>query len=330
MRSTVLHGLVALTAVRPRDSVRAVERDGSPVVIEEARAPLDEAWAAMTFPLYRPLLPLVGTGAAAAQGALPIACRALERDRPVGLVLAQHTAAALDSAELLSVYVAAAYRGRGIATRLVACLEHAARDRHGVGELTGSYMTGKPSTPAVERVFEKCGFTPPTLRMIVIKFTPEEAARTDWYRKARMPDGCTIFPWRELTAAEREELRRSQAATGWIHPDLEPWKCDERFDEVSSVGMRKEGRVVGWVINHRASPKLVTFTTSFMRKDLARRGAIFPLYVASIERLAGTGVVCSFVTSAKFDAMVRFALRRGAPFVHYTGETRGVSKQLKG
>ena len=303
--------------------------EGSTEVIEEASSPLDETWAAMTFPLYRPLLPLLGTGAADAQGARPIACRALVAGEPAGLVLAQRTAAAPASAEILSVFVPAAFRGQGIATRLVECLEQAARERHGVNELTGSYMTGKPGIPAVERVFEKRGFTPPELRMIVLKFTPEEAARTDWYQKARMPAGATIFSWSELTGEEREEMRRSQADTGWIHPDLEPWKCDERFDHVSSVGMRKDGQVVGWVINHRPSPGLVTFTTSFMRKDLARRGAIFPLYVASIERLAGTGVICSFVTNAKFDAMVRFALRRGAPFVHYTGETRGVSKRLQ-
>jgi GNAT superfamily N-acetyltransferase len=298
------------------------------VRIEEAREPLDEAWGGMTFPLFRPLLSLLGTGNADAQGTRPIACRATVDGQPAGLVLAQRTSAAPRTAELLSIFVAAPYRGRGIATELVACLEDAARTRHGVRELSGSYMTGKPSIPAVERVFAKREFTPPKLRMIVLKFTPEEAARTDWYQRARMPEGATIFSWKDLTDAERAWLRQSQAERQWIHPELEPWRCDQRFDEVSSVGMRKGGEVVGWVINHRPSPGLVTFTTSFMRRDLARRGAIFPLYVASIERLAGTGVICSFVTNAEFDAMVRFALRRGAPFVHYTGETRGVSKQL--
>ena len=297
------------------------------VRIEEVPAPLDEAWGAMTFPLYRPLLPLLGTGRTDAQGSTPLACRAMVDGEPAGLLVAQQTAAAPGAAELLSVFVATPFRGRGIATRLVECLEQSAR-RRGIGEVTGSYMTGKPSIAAVERVFAKREFTPPKLRMIVLKFTPEEAARTDWYRKARMPDGATIFSWKDLTDRDRDELKQSQADRAWIHPELEPWRCDERFDEVSSVGMRKGGEIVGWVINHRPSPGLVTFTTSFMRRDLARRGAIFPLYVASIERLAGTGVICSFVTNAEFDAMVKFALRRGAPFIHYTGETRGVSKRL--
>lgn len=281
----------------------------------------------MTFPLYRHLLPLVGTGAADAQGNRPLACRAVAGGERAGLVLAQVSGAAPATVELVSIFVAPAFRGRGVATDLLACLEQAARQDAGVRQVTGVYMTGA-STAALERVFAKREFPPPALRKIVLKFTPEEAAECDWYKKARMPAGASIFPWSELTDAERDALKRSQAEHPWIHPELEPWRCDDRFDEVSSVGMRKDGAVVGWVINHRPAPGLVTFTMSFMRSDLARRAAIFPLYVASIERLMGTGVICSFVTSAQFESMVRFALRRGSPFVHYTGETRGVTKTL--
>jgi GNAT superfamily N-acetyltransferase len=297
------------------------------ILVEEVSSPLGEEWETMTFPLFRHLLPLLGTGNVDAQGNRPVACRAMAGESPAGLALAQIRRDNPSSLEMLSVFVTADLRGQGIGTRLVAGLEDAARAT-AVQQLTGVYMTGKPSITALERVFAKRGFPPPTLRMIVLKFTPEEAAHCDWYKKARLPAGCSIFPWSELTAEERARLKQSQAEAPWIHPDLEPWKCDQRFDEVSSVGMRKDGAVVGWVINHRASPTLVTFTTSFMRADLARRAAIFPLYVASIERLMGTGVICSFVTSAKFESMVRFALRRGAPFIHYTGETREVSKAL--
>ena len=297
------------------------------VLIEPVHAPLDEAWGRMTFPLYRPLLPVLGTAGADPEGNRPLACRALAGETMAGLVLAQRTGADPASAELLSVFVAPEFRGRGIATRLLGCLEEAAAAA-GVTELSGAYMTGKPTIAALERVFAKREFTPPELRMIVLKFTPEEARECDWYKKARMPPGASIFPWAELRPDEREEIRRSQAERQWIHPELEPWRCDQQFDEVSSVGMRKDGAVVGWVINHRPARGLVTFTTSFMRYDLARRAAIFPLYVASIERLMGTGVICSFVTNAKFDRMVQFALRRGAPFVHFTGETRGVTKRI--
>jgi GNAT superfamily N-acetyltransferase len=295
--------------------------------IDAVDAPLGGEWAGMTFPLFRPLLSILGTPSRDAQGNAPMACRAIVDGEPAGLVLGHITPTTPDAIELLSIFVAPAHRGQGLATRLVECLEGHALAR-GVSQMTGSYMTGKPSIPALERVFAKRSFDPPKLRMIVLKFTPEEARECDWYKRARLPQRATIFPWSEVTPDEREWLKRSQAERQWIHPELEPWRCDQTFDD-SSVGMRRDGEIVGWVINHRAAPDLVTFTTSFMRADLARRGAIFPLYVASIERLMGTGVICSFVTNAEFDGMVKFALRRGAPFIHYAGETRGVAKQLR-
>jgi GNAT superfamily N-acetyltransferase len=299
----------------------------SDYVTEPVSRPLGAEWSSMTFPSYRHLLALVGTGAADATGSRPIARMARIGDRPAGLAIADLPAANRPTAELLSLYVAADFRGQGIATALLEGLESDLA-KAGVPKIEGSYMTGRPTLAALERVLAKRGFTPPALRTLVVRFTPEEASHTEWYRRARLPAGGVIFPWTELTHPEREELQRSQKERGWIHPDLEPWRFDQFCDDVSSVGLRKDGEVIGWVINHRIAPDMVRFTISFVRTDLARRGGIFPLYVASLERLKGTGATCTFVTAAHFESMNRFVLRRCAPFVSFCGETRGVSKEL--
>jgi len=279
----------------------------------------------MTFPSHRPLLGYLGS-INPQTGGRPVACCARVGDQPVGLAVAE-VAAGEPVAELLSVFVAADVRGRGVARRLIETLE---RDlaATGVTRVHAVYMTGRPSIPALERVFHHRGFSDPARRTVVVRFTPEEAATTEWYRRARLPAGGEVFAWKDLTAAERSELQQSQAERPWIPPDLEPWRCDDRFDETSSVGLRKDGQVVGWVINHPIAQGMICFTTSFMRADLARRGGIFPLYVASLERLRGTGVTCTFVTAAHFESMVRFVLRRCAPYISFCGETRGVYKML--
>lgn len=292
----------------------------------EATRPLTGDWLAMTFPTYRPLLALIGS-TNPSTGGRPVARCARIGTRPVGLVLAEHGAGGQSSVEVFSIFIAADHRGQGLATRLVQGLEDDVR-RRGATSLVAVYMTGKPAIPIVERIFEKCGFASPVRRTVVVRFTPEEAATTHWYQRAKLPAGATVFPWSELTEEERVELKRSQEESPWIHPDLEPWKCDQRFDVVSSVGMRKDGKVVGWVINHPIATNMICFTTSFMRRDLARRGAIFPLYVASLERLKGSGVTCTFVTASHFESMVNFVLKRCASFISFCGETRGVSKAL--
>lgn len=296
------------------------------IVTSEATGPLGDEWAAMTFPSYRPLLGVLGA-ANPATGGRPVARCATVDGRPAGLAIAEIAPGDQAAAELLSVFVVADWRGQGVATRLVEELEHDLR-RHGASSLEATYMTGKPAIAAIERIFEKRGFQPPEQRKIVVRFTPEEAATTEWYGKARLPPGAEVFSWADLSPDELEALKRSHEQTPWIDPDLEPWRMSPRFDPVSSVGMRKDGQVVGWVINHPIGPKLICFTTSFMRRDLARRGAIFSLYVASLERLKGSGVTCTFVTSAVYQNMVRFVLRRCAPYISFCGETRGVTKPL--
>jgi GNAT superfamily N-acetyltransferase len=293
-----------------------------------ATTPLEGDWAGMTFPSYRPLLSLAGS-TNPTTGGTPIVRCARQGDRAIGLAIAEVAPGSGATAELFSIFVAPDSRGRGVGTALVEALEADVAEA-GATSLGAVYMTGKPSIPIIERIFEKRGFAAPVRRTVVVRFTPEEAATTDWYRRAKLPAGATVFPWKDLTDAERAELRRSQEESPWIHPDLEPWRCDERFDEVSSVGMRKDGQVVGWVINHPIAPGMICFTTSFMRRDLARRGAIFSLYVASLERLKGTGVTCTFVTASHFESMVNFVLRRCAQFISFCGETRGVSKALTG
>lgn len=294
---------------------------------EEAAGPLGEEWAGMTFPLFRPLLALVGTDMMSPGGTRPVARIARDGGRPIGLALAEIPAATPSSAELLSLLVVSDARRRGVATMLLAGIEEDL-SRRGVTEVGGVYMSGKPFTAALERVFEKRGYSPPQVRKLVVQCTPEEAARTDWFQKAKMPEGGIIFPWTDLPRDEYEALKRSQAERPWIPQILEPWSCGERVDPASSVGLRLAGEVAGWVITHRVAPLLVRYTACFVREDLQGQGALFPLLVASINGLMGTGTSCTFVTSNQFPRMVRFTQRRLAPFITYCGETRGVTKPL--
>jgi GNAT superfamily N-acetyltransferase len=296
------------------------------IVTEEVIQPLGNEWVGMTFPTYRPVLGVLGAAAPGTLASRFRAWRITADGRPAALVIGQLSE---DGAtlELVSLLVVAALRDRGLATALLALVEADVRPR-GVRRLFGTYMTSSPSIPALERVFAKRGFEPPIQRKVAVRFTPEEPAQAPWYQKARLPEGSEIFPWTELSADEDAALKQSQADRPWIPADLEPWRCDQNVDVVSSVGLRKGGEVVGWVINHRMRPDLVAFTVSYMRPDLARRGAIFSLYVESLKRLQGTGVTCTYVTDASFESMARFTLRRVAPYVSFCGETRGISKDL--
>ena len=166
------------------------------------------------------------------------------------------------------------------------------------------------------------------LRKAAVRITPEQAVNCPWWGRGRLPEGGEMFMWTELTAAERAHMQKTNAETPWIDPLLEPWICDARADPISSVGMRVNGEVLGWVINHRAPPNFVVFTTAFVRKDFQRIGALFKLLVHSIVNIQNQGLCITFVTSSMYPRMLPFTLTRIGPYGDFCGETRGVSKKL--
>ncbi len=138
----------------------------------------------MTFPVYRKFLALRPTPRHPELGdrrvVQPVGLVAWQGEHPVGLLLAERPVEAPDRAELLSVYVEVDRRNAGVATGLVDRLEQHLRAA-GVKTVSAVYMTGKPGIAAMERVFEKCRWTPPEARTISVWFTPEEAMRMPWF-----------------------------------------------------------------------------------------------------------------------------------------------------
>lgn len=291
------------------------------------------AVASMTFPAYRHLLTLQPTPRHPEQGDTvviqPAGVAAWDGDRPVGLALGELPTGATGTAELLSVFVPAAERRKGIATRLVAALEDLVGER-GCPALQAVYTTGKPEIDAIERLFQQRGWQPPVARTVTVRFSPQQALTTNWFGRLRFPGSdYEIISWSDVRPDEREALMREQEAEHWIPSGLEPWKHDRTgYEPISSVGLRKNGRLAGWVINHRVSPDTVRFTCSWMRDDMRGLARILPLYTESLKRLIASGTCnwCMFVTPVAYTGMVEFVKRRCAKWGSFFGETKGTYK----
>lgn len=312
------------------------QEPGIPAIRYERLAPpLHPEYAAMTFPAYRHLLTLEETvrhlDGEPRRHVQPIAIGAVDDGVPVGLALAEIPAGAGGEPELLSLLVRKSHRGRGIGTELVKEIETRVREA-GFEALRAVWMTGRPEIEAFERVLRKREWDEPLPRMLTIRFSIREAQSTPWFGKYSLGDDYEIFPWKELTGAEREELIRSQREAAWIAPDLQPWDFDASgFEPVSSLGVRRNGKVVGWVINHRINDDIVRFTCSYMRKDVSRLGRIVPVYSESIARLAASTSFreCVLTVPLHHRGMASFLTRWCAPFSTFSGETRGSRRLLR-
>lgn len=233
-------------------------------------------------------------------------------------------------AELLSIFVHPQRRNQGIGGRLLDHLEGRVREA-GARRMEAVYMTGEDSIEYVERLLASRAWSDPEMRMAVVRFTVEQAKSTPWFGRYRRREQMGFFPWVEITDQEMEALRESHRASEWIAEDLVPWQFDlEGVEPHSSLGIRVEDEVVGWVINHLMPDRTVRFTCSFIHPRLKRRGRIVPAYTESIRRLDEAGFErCMFTAPAYHPEMVQFVKRWCGPWGSFLGETRGSSKVLR-
>ncbi len=287
----------------------------------------------MTFPAYRHLLRLSPTPRHPEQGDTttiqPLAFAAWVDGQAVGMAVAEVPTRSTGLAELLSLFVHAAHRRQGIAGGLVEAVEREVALR-GFDTVQAVYTTGKPEIDAVERVFSRRGWHAPIPRTVTVRFSPAQALATPWFGRLKFPrDDYEIIAWTDVRQDEREALMQEQREQQWIPSGLEPWRHDQQgFDEVSSVGLRYQGRLAGWVINHRVTADTVRFTCSWMRNDMRGLARILPLYTESLRRLLDSGActTCMFITPVAYTGMVEFVRRRCAKWGSFFGETKGSFK----
>ncbi|MEM1178879.1 MAG: GNAT family N-acetyltransferase [Acidobacteriota bacterium] len=303
-----------------------------------------DAFRAMTYDAYKRLLSLETQERSPGEGdhrlIEPLALGAYVDGRPAGLLVAEWPASEPTAAEksafgdavprVLSIYVSAPARRRGVAGALLDALETEVA-RRGGGILEAVYTTGKPPIEWLERLFAGRGWTAPEGKSLLVRFTPAAAFASRLLlekRVARQREGLEISPFSELTAEDHETIRRSDAEKQWIVPFLAPWRYDLQNADPSSVVARHHGDVVGWVITHRPERHVVRFTCSFMRRDLAREGRIVPLYEAVLKQVRGDCRECSFTTPFEYPRMIAFIRRHLAPISHVVAETRLVKREV--
>lgn len=292
---------------------------------------MPESW---TFPAYRHLLSLQPDTRFAERGRVskvqPVAPVAVDGDRVVGMALACRPVdareAAADGGELLSLYVDAEYRRQGIATALVEQVERGLAET-GVDAVEAVYMTGSPFIDGVEKALQTRRWQEPELRMLVLRSTMDEAFAAPWFNRFRKRDRFVLEPLVELEA----EIRAMRDdPPDWIAEDLEPWKIDFSYIEpASSLGIRLDGELVGWVVNHKLSDEAIRFTNTHLRPDLARRARALPVLTESITRAGAAGFTrLTFTVPSYHPEMIRFMRKWCGPYASFMGETRGCRKAL--
>lgn len=259
------------------------------------------AYAALTYPYY---------GARLKDEDAPrifIAMGATWREKPVGLALAVRDAI-LPEAQLLSLYVAPPLRRQHIGTALLSALEQELRSE-AIPEATAIFVTETASTAIADRILTKQEWGPPHVRFHICKAPTDLMMRAPWF-DATLPPEFEFFPWAELKDSERAYLTAPDPS---YPTELDPFSWPQ-FEPINSLGLRYEGRVIGWMITHRTGPEQIDYDSLYVFPPHLSLGRAIPLLAEAIKRQARAGIPSGrWIVEGSNAQMIRFMKRRFAP-----------------
>ena len=225
-----------------------------------------------------------------------------------------------DEYEMVSVYVGALYRNRGVGTALVNTLHDAFIAR---GYRTGVQMfTLDADDQSYARFLMRCGYGRPVVRQLVCKTTLDLAEQTPWLIRAKVPDGYKVGLWAEATEAARADLKARKVANPELFPDtLDPFDHEKDCDPGTSVVLYQGERIVGWIVTHILDDDTLRWTCSWVLPTIQGVGRIIPLWWEAVQRQRAHTDLPRFIWTVPMEEprMAKFAARRMRPWLEYMG-----------
>lgn len=231
---------------------------------------------------------------------------------PVGLAVV-HTAADTKAARIESFLIDQRYRRQGIGRRLLECTEEGTFE-DGAGMIEATWLADSSSTRSFQGLFECRGWSKPNAGSFLYRYTGEGIDHFLGNTKTRkLPDGFEFFRWKDRTQeddAEVDSLDREYNIEVGLHPRGEPFMP---IDEEKTVGLYQKGKLVGWMLLHRAAAKITRYTSLWVIPSLVGRGMGISLAAEACRRhrqLMDEDDLGFFVSSANNSEMQRFVARR--------------------
>ncbi|MBD2082607.1 GNAT family N-acetyltransferase [Leptolyngbya sp. FACHB-17] len=229
-----------------------------------------------------------------------------------------------EGAEVLSLFVVPEYRQHGIGAQLLHYVETALR-RLKCPQVQIRYRVSDLTNQALEAILNHQGWQAPKTDFLITKTTIEALKQAPWVYQYPLPPKFTVFPWLELTKAERGGIlhRRSYPES------LNPFHSDPRLEPINSLGLRYQGEVVGWTINHRVATDTIRYSTMYVEPQFQRLGRGFSLLTEAIKRQIESGIpYATTAVSSENLPMLRCTDRYYKPYATYLSESRSSYKVL--
>jgi GNAT superfamily N-acetyltransferase len=244
----------------------------------------------------------------------------------IGLIIAEISNLPLKQAKILSFFVQPQSRHQGIGLQLMRSLLNYLPEIS-CQQIEINYQATELTQLALEPILARCQWRSPETTFSLLQTDREHIIQAPWLNKYSLPSSFTIFPWQELTPSEQAELTQRND----YPPSLSPLTQDTRLENLNSLGLRYQGKVVGWCLTHRIDPQTLRYSTMYVEPKFQKLGRGISLIAEAIKRQLNQPQIPYFKwsTAADNQPMLRFNQRHLIPYCTRISESRFSSRASK-
>lgn len=234
--------------------------------------------------------------------------------------------------EYVWIAVEPEYRNQGCAKALVIDITDQVTSLE-LSAISMIYPEHDENRVAYEKLFLACGYTGPEVNAFKMVVSSRKAFTAPWMKNIKTPKGADIFLWKDLSKEDEAWLRECGIIEMNVPDVLNPFRYRGKIEPLNSLGIKKDGKVVGWMINNRVDPFTIRYAAIFIRENLQGGGWILPLIWKAMDLQFNGGNMfanrCEYIIEPKTPKMDSLSRRRFAQYCDEAYTQYEMKKSLK-
>ncbi|GLR16691.1 GNAT family N-acetyltransferase [Portibacter lacus] len=166
--------------------------------------------------------------------------------------------------KLTSLVVSPDYRGKGVAQNLLAALTDLSKE-NGIKEIKTNYRSHWKYSPQISHLLQKANWSTPTVEFVIVDGLAANVLQLFKTDESPYPDGFTTVPWSDLSEDDLFQLKEKVSIEN-IPSDQNPFIAEKSINEKTSLILKFEGEIIGWVISHILSSETNEFTAYYINE----------------------------------------------------------------
>lgn len=238
-----------------------------------------------------------------------------EDHHPVGIIVIFYYPL-IHSSHVAHFYVLPEKRGQGIGFSLLKKAQEELKALK-IRSIEMRFESADQTTASLLKILKHLEWSSPTTVLTRYFFDPL-LFTPDWLtHPPQLPAGQTLFPWGELTTNEREQIEQ------WVRTNplieyLSPFEDEALIAKNTSLFLRGNEGVIGWVITHHTTPLTLRYSVYYIHPEHRGSGSAVALLAAAIRLHAAKDPKCQGLAEIQLSNSSsfwkKFVKKRLSPF----------------